>query len=91
MEQREKLLKERETLKTEYTKRHIIWMDAFTKRNALLPKFHEEPNGVRMAELIITPESLSEYDKATKEEREASVKVREILAKILEINAKLQQ
>ncbi|HEY55030.1 MAG TPA: hypothetical protein G4N91_01950 [Dehalococcoidia bacterium] len=91
MEQREKLLEEREKLKTEYTKRHKTWMDAFNKRNDLLPKFHDAPFGVKMAELTPTTESLVEYDKADKEEREASAKARETLARILEINAILKQ
>jgi hypothetical protein len=91
MEQREKLLEEREKLKTEYTKRHKVWMDAFNKRNDLLPKFHDAPFGTQMAELTVTIESLAEYEKADKEEREASAKAREILARILEINAVLNR
>jgi hypothetical protein len=91
MEQREKLLEEREQLKKEYDKRHKIWMEAFNKKNDLLPKFHDAPFGVKMAELTPTTESLVEYDKAEKEEREASAKAREILGRILEINAILQQ
>ena len=79
MEQREKLLEEREQLKTEYNKRHKIWMDAFNKRNGLLPKFHDAPDGVEMATLILTTEYLSEYDNAEQEEREASAKLRENL------------
>ena len=90
MEQREKLLEEREQLKTEYNKRYKIWMDAFNKRNDLLPKFHGAPGGVEMATSILTTEYLSEYDNAEKEEREASAKLRETLEKIWEINAKLQ-
>jgi hypothetical protein len=90
MGQREKLLQEREYLKREYTKRLKIQMDAFNKRNDLLPRFHEEPDGVQMAEFILTTEYLSEYDKAEKEERKASAKLRETLEKIWEINRKLQ-
>ena len=90
MGQREKLLEEREQLKTEHTKRLNIWMDAFNKRNDFLPKFHDAPGGVEMAELTLTPEYLSEYDKAEEEEREASAKLRETREKILEINTKLQ-
>ena len=90
MEQRENLLEERERLKTEYTKLHNIWMDAFNKRNALLPKFHEEPDGAQMAEFIFTIESLYEYENALKAESEAFAKRRETWEKILEINAKLQ-
>ena len=90
MEQREKLLEERERLKTEHTKRLKIWMDAFNKRNDLLPKFHDAPGGVEMATFTLTPEYLSEYDNAEKEEREASAKLRETLEKIWEINTKLQ-
>lgn len=91
MEQREKLLEKRKKLKTEYTKRQKVWMAAFNKRNDLLPKFHDAPFGVQMAELTLTTEHLAEYDKADKEEREASEKAREILAIILEINAILNQ
>ena len=90
MEQRERLLEEREQLKTEYNKRHKIWMDAFNKKNDLLPKFHDAPGGGQMATLILTKEYLSEYDNADKEEREASAKLRETLEKIWGINAKLQ-
>jgi hypothetical protein len=90
MERREKLLEEREQLKTEYTKRHKTWMDAFNKKNDLLPKFHDAPGGGQMATLIVTEESLSEYDNADREEKEASARLREILKKIWEINAKLQ-
>ena len=90
MERRERLLEEREQLKTEYNKRHQVWMAAFNKRNDLLPKFHDAPFGVQMAELIPTPESLAEYDKAENEEREASAKLRETLEKIGEVNTKLQ-
>jgi hypothetical protein len=43
-----------------------------------------------MATFIVTEESLSEYDNADKEEKEASARLREILEKIWEINAKLQ-
>ena len=91
MEQREKLLEERGQLKKEYDKRHKRWMEAFNKKNDLLPKFHDAPFGVKMAELTLTTEALVEYDKAEKEEREASAKAREILARILEINAIIQQ
>jgi hypothetical protein len=90
MEQRVKLLEEREQLNKEYTKLLKIQMDAFNKRNNLLPKFHVEPDGTEMATFIPTLESLSEYDKAEKEEREASAKLRELLQKIWAINAKLQ-
>jgi len=90
MEHKEQLLEERERLKTEYNKQHKIWMDAFNKQNDLLPKFHEEPDGVQMAEFTVTLEYLSEYDNADREEREASAKLREILQEIWEINAKLQ-
>lgn len=38
MERREKLLEEREQLKTEYNKRHKIWMDAFNKKKRLTTK-----------------------------------------------------
>ena len=67
-------MEQREKLKTEYNKRHKIWMDAFNKRNDLLPKFHDAL-GVKMATLILTTEYLSEYDNAEKEEREASAKL----------------
>lgn len=90
MGQREKLLEEREQLKTEYTKRLKIWMDAFNKRNDLLPKLHDASGNVKMAKLILTPEYLSEYDNAEKEEREASAKLRATWEKIPEINTKLQ-
>ena len=90
MEQRKKLLEQRELLKAEYDRRHKIWMDAFNKRNDLLPKFHTESEGTKMASLTLTTEYLSEYDSAEKKEIEASARVRETLAKILEINAKLQ-
>ena len=90
MEERKKLLEEREQLKTEYNKRLKIWMDAFNKRNDLLPKFHDAPGGVEMATLILTTEYLAKYDHAEKEEREASAKLRETLEKIWGINAKLQ-
>lgn len=90
MEQREKLLEEREQLKTEYNKRHKIWMDAFNKHNALLPNFQDSSLGMEMAKITLTTEYLSEYDNAEKEEREASAKLRETLEKIWEINAKLQ-
>ena len=90
MEEKKKLVEEREQLKTECTKRLIIWMDAFNKRNDLLPKFHDEPGGVKMATFTFTQEYLSKYDDAEKEEREASAKYRETLGKILEINTKLQ-
>ena len=89
MEQRKKLLEEREQLKKEYTKQLKIQMDAFDKRNSLLPKFRHTPNGV-MATLTLTTEFLAEYDKVDKEEREASAKLRETLEKIWEINTKLQ-
>ena len=90
MEQREKLLEEREQLKTEHAKRLKIWMDAFEKRNDLLHKFHNAPGGVEIAELTLTPEYISEYNKAEEEEREASAKLKETRDKILEINTKLQ-
>ena len=91
MEQRNKLLEEeRELLKREYTKWLKIQVDAFNKRNDLLPKFRDTPDGV-MAEFVLTTGYLAEYDKADKEEREASARLRETLEKILEINAKLQQ
>jgi hypothetical protein len=89
MERKEKLLEERELFNTEYTKLLKIQTDAFNKRNNLLPKFHAEPDGVEMATFIPTLESLSEYDKAEKEEREASAKLRELLQKIWAINAQL--
>lgn len=82
MEQREKLLEEREQFKTEYNKQHKIWMSAFNKKNDLLPKFHDVPGGGQMAEFILTTEYLSEYDNAEKEEREASAKLRQTLEKI---------
>ena len=66
-------------------------MDAFNKKNDLLPRFHDAPGGGQMATLIVTEESLSEYDNADKEEREASARAREILVRILEINAILQK
>ena len=88
MEQRKKLLEEREQLKREYTKRLKIQMDAFNKRNDLLPEFHDTPDGV-MATFVFTTEYLAEYDKADKEEREASLQLRETLEKIWEINTKL--
>ena len=90
MEQREKLLEERERLKTECTKRLKIWMDAFNKRRDLLPKFHDAPGGVKMATFTPTQEYLSEYDDAEKEKREAFAKYREVWGKILEINTKLR-
>jgi len=90
MEQRKKLLEEREQLKKEYTKRLKIQVDAFNKRNDLLPKFRDTPNGV-MATFTLTTELLAEYDKADKEEREASTKLRETLEKIWKINTKLQK
>jgi len=65
-------------------------MNAFNKRNDLLPKFHDAPGGVRKATSTLTPEYLSEYDNAEKEEREASAKLRETWGKIVEINTKLQ-
>ena len=89
MAQRNKLLEERERLKKEYTKRLKIQMDAFKKRDDLLPKFHDTPDGV-MAEFVLTTEYLAEYDKADKEEREASARLRETLEKLWEINTKLQ-
>ncbi len=88
MEQRKKLLEERERLKKEYTERLKIQVGAFNKRNDLLPKFHDTPDGV-MATFTLTTEFLAEYDKADKEEREASAKLRETLEKIWEINTKL--
>jgi hypothetical protein len=54
-----------------------------------LTKFYDTPNGV-MATFTPTMESLAEYDKADKAEREASAKLRETLEKIWEINARLQ-
>ena len=90
MEQRKKLLEERERLKTECTKRLKIWMDAFKKQADLLPKFRDAPGGVQMATLTLTLEYLSEYEDAEKEERKAFTKYREVLDKILEINTKLQ-
>ncbi|MBI4180501.1 MAG: hypothetical protein HY528_01055 [Chloroflexi bacterium] len=89
MEQRGRLLEEREQLKTECTKRLKIWMDAFNKRNDLFPKFHDSPDGVKMATLTFTQEYLSKYDDAEKKEMEASAKYRETFGKILEINTKL--
>ena len=89
MEQRKKLLTEREQLKKEYTKRLKIQVDAFNKRNDLLPKFRDTPDGV-MATFTLTTEFLAEYDKADKEEREASAKLRETLEKIWKLNTKLQ-
>ncbi len=89
MEQRKKLLEEREQLQKEYTKRLKIQMDAFNKRNDLLPKFRDTPDGV-MATLTLETEFLAEYDRADREEREASAKLRETLEKIWEINTKLQ-
>ena len=89
MKWRENLLKERERIKTEYNKRHKIWMDAFNRKNDLLPEFHNTPDGV-MATFALTMEYLAECDKADKEEREASLKLRETLKKIWEINTKLQ-
>jgi len=68
MEQRKKLLEEREQLKKEYTKRLKIQVDAFNKRNDLLPKFRDTPDGV-MATFTLTTEFLAEYDKADKEDR----------------------
>ena len=90
MEQREKLLEEREHLKREYTKRLEIWMDAFHKRDELLPKSHDPPGGVEMATFTLTRENLAEYDNAEKEEREASAKLREALERMWEINTRLQ-
>jgi hypothetical protein len=89
MAQRDKMFEERERIEKEYTKRLNIHMAAFKKRDDLLPKFHDTPNGV-MAELVLTPEYLDEYDKADKEEREASIKLRETLERLWEINKKLQ-
>jgi hypothetical protein len=89
VEHRKKLLEERERLSKEYTERLKIQVDSFNKRNDLLPKFHNTPDGV-WANYTPTMESLAEYDKADKEEREAAAKLRETLEKILEINTKLQ-
>ena len=89
MEQRKRLLEEQKQLKKEYAKQLKTQVDAFNKRNDLLPRFRDTPDGV-MATFTLTTELLAEYDKADKEEREASTKLREILEKIWEINAKLQ-
>ena len=58
MEQRKKLLEEREQLKKEYTKQLKMQIDAFNKRNDLLPKFRDTPDGV-MATLTLTTEFLA--------------------------------
>ena len=89
MEQSKKLLEEQEQLKKEYTKWLNMQVDAFNKWNDLLPKFRDTPDGV-MATFTLTTEFLAEYDKADKEEREASAKLRGTLEKIWEINTKLQ-
>ncbi|MDO8687224.1 MAG: hypothetical protein Q7K41_01410 [Dehalococcoidales bacterium] len=88
MEQRKKLLEEREQLKKEHAKRTKIWMDAFNKRDDLLPKLRDTPGGV-IATLVLTTR-YAEYDKAAEEEREAFTKLRETEEKIGEINTKLQ-
>ena len=90
MEQRKKLLEEQEQLKKEYTKRLKTQVDAFNKRNDLLPKFHDTPDGVMATFTLTTEFFFAEYDKADKEEREASAKLRETLEKIWEINTKFQ-
>ena len=89
MEQRNRLLAEREQLKEEYNKWLKIQMDAYKKQNELLPVFDDAPEGM-MAKLDSSAESFAEYEKAYKEEREASERVKETLAKISEINAELQ-
>ena len=65
-------------------------MDAFKKRNDLLPEFHDEPGGVQMATFVLTPEKISECDSAEKEERKAFTKYKDTLGKILEVNTKLR-
>jgi len=89
MEQRKKLLAEREQIKREFTKQLKIQVDAFNTRNELLSKFCDTPDGV-MVTFTLTTELLAEYDKSDRQEREASTKLREILEKIWEINTKLQ-
>lgn len=89
MEHRRKLQEELDQLNKEYTKQLRIQVDAFNRRNGLLPKFRDTPDGA-MATLTLTTEFLAEYDKADKEEREASAKLRETLEKIWEINTKLK-
>jgi seryl-tRNA synthetase len=90
MEQREKLLEEREQLKEEFKRWHKKYVAASNKQNGLLPKFPNTPGGVKIPTLMNT-EYLSEYKNVEKEKMEADAKRREAWEKILEINAKLQQ
>jgi hypothetical protein len=87
MDQREKLLAEREQLKQEYTKWLKLQLEAFRKQERILPE--DTPDGITVS-LEGSPEFATEFDRICREGREAAARVKETQAKIGEINAKLE-